>query len=143
MVRPGPLPILVVFAACAPKGPASEPNANVPPPQPASRAAQVVNATILVNGCGGFGRTNGKLAERAMYQLVESCSTVPGGSAQFSATLEPNGRIEIGAAAGQPGVVPICILKHALVHRVPLSQPCRLDVKIEEQRITVGDGGSS
>jgi hypothetical protein len=101
----------------------------------------VVNATILVNGCEGFGRANGKLAEKALYQLVEGCATVPGGSAQFSATLEPNGRIEIGAAAGEPDVVPICVLRHALVHRVPLSQPCRLDVKIEEQRVAVGDGG--
>jgi hypothetical protein len=141
-VRPSLLHLLLLLASCAPKGPAIAPSENGPPPQPAPRAAQVVNATILVNGCEGFGRANAKLAEKAMYQLVEGCSTVPGGSAQFGATLLPNGRIEIVAVPGQPDVVPICILRHSLTHRVPLSQPCRLDVKIEEQRIPVGaDGG--
>jgi hypothetical protein len=77
-----------------------------------------------------------------MYQLVEGCSSVPGGSSQFGATLLPNGRIEIAAAPGQPDVVPICVLRHSLAHRVPLSQPCKLDVKIEEQRVPMGaDGG--
>lgn len=102
----------------------------------------MVNATILVNGCAGFGRTHGKLAERAMYELVEGCSTVPGGTAQFRATLLPGGRIELAAVPGQADVVPICVLRHSLAHRVPLSQPCRLDVKIEEQRVPVGDAGT-
>jgi hypothetical protein len=106
------------------------------------RAAQIVNATILVNGCQDFGQANGRLAEKSMYELVEGCSTVPGGSAQFGATLLPGGRIEIAAAPGQPDVVPICILKHPLLHRVPLSRPCRLDVKIEQRSVPVGaDGG--
>jgi hypothetical protein len=98
----------------------------------------VVNATILTNGCGELGRTNGKLAEQAMYELVEGCSSVPGGSAQFRATLLPGGRIDIAAAAGQPDVVPICVLKHRLVHKVPLANPCRLDVKIEQTSVAVG-----
>lgn len=141
MVRPGRWPVLLLLVACAPKERAAEPTAKAPGTQPASRAAEVVNATILVNGCEGFGRANGKLAEKTMVGLVEGCSSVPGGSAKFSATLEPNGRIEIEAVAGQPDVVPICILRHSLTHRVPLSQPCRLDVKIEQQRVAVGDGG--
>jgi hypothetical protein len=78
-----------------------------------------------------------------MYQLVEGCSSVPGGSAQFAATLLPGGRIEIAAAPGQPDVVPICILKHSLLHGVPLAKPCRLDVKIQQTSIPVGfDGGT-
>jgi len=75
------------------------------------------------------------LAESAMNALVEGCDAVPGGSMQFHATLQPGGRIEISAAPGQPAVVPICILKHALVHRVPLTRPCPLDVKIEQTTV--------
>jgi hypothetical protein len=80
-----------------------------------------------------------------MDQLIEGCTVVPGGRAQFEATLEPGGRIQITAAAGQPDIVPICILKHSLQHKVPLTKPCRLDVKIEQGSIVVGapvDGGA-
>jgi hypothetical protein len=96
-----------------------------------------VNATILANGCQDFGRTNAQLAESAMYQLVEGCSSVPGGRSRFQATLQPGGRIEIAAGPGQPQVVPICILKHSLVHRVALAKACRLDVRIEETSVPV------
>jgi hypothetical protein len=137
-----------VLVACGPK----EPPASTAPTQPSAlepsareptaRAAQVVNATILANGCQNLGRANGELAEKAMYKLVEGCASVPGGTAQFGATLLPGGQIEIAAAPGQPGMVPICILKHPLVHKVPLSKPCRLDVKIEQTSVPVGgDGG--
>jgi hypothetical protein len=103
-----------------------------PPAPPAGPSAQLVNAVVLTNGCQNLGRQSASLAETAMNALVEGCSSVPGGSMQFHATLQPGGRIEISAAPGQPEVVPICILKHALVHRVPLSKPCPLDVKIEQ-----------
>ena len=72
-----------------------------------------------------------------MNALVEGCTSVPGGAMQFRATLQPGGRIEITAAPGQPDVVPICILKHALVHRVPLTKPCPLEVKIEQTSVTL------
>jgi hypothetical protein len=112
------------------------PAESTPPVQePSARAAQVVNATILTNGCQDFGRANGKLAEKSMSELVEGCSSVPGGVAQFGAMLLPDGRIEIVAAPGQPDVVPICVLKHPLMHKVPLVKPCRLDVKIEQTRV--------
>lgn len=107
------------------------------PAAPPGRAAQVVNATILTNGCQELGRPSAKQAESAMYQLVEGCASVPGGSAQFEATLVPGGRIEISAAPGQPDVVPICVLKHLLLHKVPLSRPCHLDVKIEQTSVPV------
>jgi hypothetical protein len=102
----------------------------------------VVNATVLANGCQELGKANGRLAEKAMYELVEGCSTVPGGRSRFTATLLPGGRIEIQAGPGQPDVVPICVLKHPLVHQVPLAKPCRLDVKIEQTSLPVSiDGG--
>jgi hypothetical protein len=111
-------------------------------PPSAGRSAQVVNATILTNGCQSLGATKAKLAEKAMYQLVEGCDSVPGGVAQFEATLQPGGRIDIAVAPGQPDVVPTCILKHSLLHHVPLVKPCPLDVRIEQTSVAMpGDAG--
>jgi len=70
-----------------------------------------------------------------MYDLVEGCTSVPGGDARFEATLEPGGRVVISAAPGHADVVPICVLKHALVHRVALSKPCQLDVRLEQTEV--------
>jgi hypothetical protein len=110
---------------------------------PAQPAAQMVNAMILANGCKVAGANNARLAEKAMNQLTEGCTSVPGGKAEFEATLEPGGRISISAVSGQPDVVPICVLKHSLQHSVPLTQPCRLDVKLEQISVTVSrDGGT-
>jgi hypothetical protein len=104
----------------------------------------MVTATVLTNSCQALGSKSAKLAEATMAQLVEGCSSVPGGGAQFSATLEPGGLVQITAAPGQPDVVPICILKHSLVHKVPLTKPCRLDVKLEETRLPVAvDAGAN
>jgi hypothetical protein len=134
------LGLLLISCASPPEGPANAPNAqNAAAP---GRAAQVVNATILTNGCQSLGATNAKLAEKAMYQLVEGCSSVPGGVAQFEATLQPGGRIDIAVASGQPDVVPTCILKHSLQHHVPLAKPCPLEVRIEQTSVTMpGDAG--
>jgi hypothetical protein len=108
------------------------------PQSPPARPAQIVNATILVNSCGELGKTSARLAESAMYQLVEGCTSVPGGSVQFSATLVPGGRVDIQAAdAGASDVIPMCILKHPLVHKVPLTKPCNLDVKIEQGTVNL------
>lgn len=137
---------LVFLASCA-SAPPPPAQPEPPPPTTATAAgtpsAQVVNATILTNGCQELGKKSATLAESAMYRLVEGCDSVPGGSAQFQATLEPGGKIEIGAAPGQPGVVPICILKHSLLHKVPLKTPCHLDVKIEQTSVAMPtDAGS-
>jgi hypothetical protein len=132
--------VAVAFLAALLAGCASTPPPDSTPPPTTSNptsgsSAQLVNALILTNGCQDLGRASAMLAERAMNQLVEGCATVPGGSMQFQATLQPGGRIEIGAAPGQPDVVPICILKHELLHKVPLKAPCRLDVKIEQTTV--------
>jgi hypothetical protein len=140
------LALPVVLFACASTPPPAEPS--TPPPTtatPAGPSAQVVNATILTNECKGLGKSNAQLAESAMYHLVEACTSVPGGSAQFEATLEPGGKIEIAGVPGQPAVVPICILSHSLQHKVPLKAPCHLDVKIEQTSVAMptdaGAGG--
>ncbi|MDP9034204.1 MAG: hypothetical protein M3O50_05315, partial [Myxococcota bacterium] len=143
-----PLPVFALLAllavtACArkPVALAAHP-AREQAPAPAvsataPRSMQVVNATILANHCQDLGRANARLAEAAMYRLVEGCRSVPGGSARFEATLNPVGTIAIAAVSGDPEVVPICILKHSLTHHVTLSAPCRLDVQIEEQTVSV------
>jgi hypothetical protein len=104
-----------------------------------------VNATVLANGCQSLGKPNAQLAERAMYDLVEGCTSVPGRTARFVATLEPGGRISISAAPGSAQVVPICVLKHVLAHKVALSKPCMLDVKLEQSAVAIdpSDGGVS
>jgi hypothetical protein len=129
--------LLGLATACgaSPPPPDNTPSA---PAVPSGPSAQLVNALVLTNGCQALGKQSAMLAENAMNALVEGCTTVPGGSMQFHATLEPGGRIEIAAAPGQPEVVPICILKHALVHRVPLTKPCPLDVKIEQTSVPMG-----
>jgi hypothetical protein len=130
--------------ACAHGQPSSEPQSPARASAGSGAQAQFVNATILTNGCQSLGHANAKLAETAMYQLVEGCSSVPGGSAEFQATLEPGGRIAIAAAPGQPDVVPICILKHSLLHKVALAKPCRLDVKIAQTSVPLAvDGGGA
>ena len=124
--------LLAIAGACgSPAAPAAAPES------PPGRAAQLVNATILTNGCRDLGATAAHQAERAMDQLIEGCTVVPGGRAQFGATLQPGGRIEITGGPGQADVVPICILKHSLLHNVPLTKPCRLDVKIEQTSVVV------
>jgi hypothetical protein len=138
---------LCVFGALPLSAGACGPKADheiVSPPPSSARAARVVHATVLANGCQDLGQANGRLAERAMDQLVEGCTSVPGGAVQFEATLLPSGLIEIAASAGQPDVVPICILKHSLMHNVRLVRPCRLDVKIEQTTVAVPlDGGDT
>ncbi len=137
--------LLAASAACASGPPPASPEP--PPPTTAEpsggQSAQVVNATILTDECKGLGKANAMLAESAMYHLVEACTSVPGGSAQFEATLQPGGKIDIAGVPGQPAVVPICILKHSLQHKVPLKTPCRLDVKIEQSSVAMpGDAGA-
>ena len=114
-------------------------------PEPAASSApntRIVGATVLANGCAALGKANAKLAEDAMNRLVESCTSVPGGSIRFVATLEPGGRIEIAPALGQPATVPICVLKHELKHKVALQKACKLEVKLEETSIHLDAGAT-
>jgi hypothetical protein len=131
------LATLVALTSCGPSEPARSAEA-----APVTRSAKIVNATIVANGCQSLGVASARLAERAMYDLVEACASIPGGTTRFHATLQPGGRIEIVAEPGQPEVIPICVVKHSLLHKVRLSQPCGLDVKLEETTLAVGpDGG--
>jgi hypothetical protein len=132
LVRVASVLLLFYVDACASTAP---PRGAEAAPPAASNTAHVVNATIITNGCQSLGSTGARLAERAMYDLVEGCRSIPGGSARFYATLEPGGRIEIAAGHGQPELIPVCVVKHSLVHNVPLRRPCGLTVRLEETAI--------
>jgi hypothetical protein len=90
-----------------------------------------------MNGCTHLDATNAKLAESAMSLLTEDCTSVPGGTASFSAILNPNGRIELATPPGQPEVIPVCVVKRPLTHRVRLQKACKLDVRLEQTSIAL------
>jgi len=137
----GLAPALVV-AAFLPLGCHSEPVRAPPPVEPVGPSAKIVSATLVANDCDRVAKGNAKLAEDAMNKLVEGCTSVPGGRARFSATLEPGGRIEIAQTDGSPDTVPICVLKHELRHKVPLTHECKLDVRLDESAVALPDAGA-
>lgn len=128
---------LLVAAGCAGKP--------VPPAEPAEdgagegTVASGVNATVIVNKCPDAAHVNVKAAQDAIQRLVGPCASVPGGRAHFSATLQPGGNIVLASPEGNPaeGVVPTCVLKNRLSHRIPLKSPCALDVQLDERTVTV------
>jgi len=94
----------------------------------------MVDAAIMFTDCGVVSNMNAKLAQKTMRQLVEACTEVPGGIAQFSATLLVDGRIELAAADGGVGTVPTCVLHHELKHKVVVRKPCTMQVQITERK---------
>lgn len=98
-----------------------------------------MNATVVVKDCPDASKgTTSKSANTAIRKLVSPCSKVPGGVAHFAATLLPGGRIELASPEGDAtqGVVPTCVLESQLKHSVPLRSPCKLDVRLEESRVS-------
>ena len=106
------------------------------------RALHVVSATVLTNGCDNLGKADAKLAESAMTKLVDGCTEVSGGKFIFTATLLPGGRIEIAPGKDQPPVVPICVLKNELRHKMAIKSPCTLDVELDEKSVALPDAGA-
>ena len=54
---------------------------SAPPPAPAPPViARTVSAIVLVNHCAALGPANARLAEKAINQLVDGCSSLPGGA---------------------------------------------------------------
>jgi hypothetical protein len=97
----------------------------------------MVTSAVVVAACPDSAKIDTKLASREIEELVSPCAKVPGGTAHFSATLVPGGRVELGSPAGDPteGVVPTCLVQNQaqLKHRIRLRSPCRFDVKLEER----------
>jgi len=101
--------------------------------------ASMVDAAVVVSQCPDQGRMNARLAQSAIRKLVEPCAGVPGGKAHFSAKLLPGGDIELASPEGDAaeGVVPTCVLKNRLRHKVLLKKACVFDVKLEERTVSV------
>lgn len=97
----------------------------------------LVSASSMVSVCPDSKRMSVKAASEAIERLVQPCASVPGGEAHFAATLLPGGRIELAAPDGNTaeGVVPTCVLRNALQHRVLLRRPCRFEVRLEERKV--------
>ena len=108
--------------------PAVAPSASAPPP---GKAVAVVEGSILVRECPA--KLDPKQARKTLDMLAGDCTSVPGGSAKFLATLLPGGRIEIAAPDGSDeGTIPICVLKNKLRHRLLIKKSCAFEVQIEE-----------
>ena len=103
----------------------------------------MVSAIVLMNGCSHLGKANAKLAESTISGLIDACKTIPGGHVRLTATLRPAGQIDLAPAAGEPATVPVCMLRHPLVHKLALQKPCALDVKLEESAVRVGVADST
>lgn len=98
----------------------------------------LVNASSVVAACPDSKRMNARAAANAIHHLIEPCATVPGGRAHFSATLLPGGKIELASPEGSTadGVVPTCVLRGGLHHKVKLMNRCTFDVQLEERKVT-------
>lgn len=105
---------------------------SAPPPAPAPPViARTVSAIVLVNHCAALGPANARLAEKAINQLVDGCSSLPGGSVRFTATLLPGGTMQFESRGDGSELIPICALSHPLTHGVHLQKSCSLDVQLE------------
>jgi hypothetical protein len=132
----------VVIAASAACGgattqtaPASPTTAEATTP---SRPVSIVSSSVIVGSCPDAQKMNSKQAAKEIEELLGPCSKVPGGAAHFSATLMPNGQVELASPSGDPsaGLVPTCLVQNTnqLRHKVKLASPCKFDVNLEERR---------
>lgn len=134
--------VIVAVLAC---GPAATPDAQGPQPPakpdveqpPPVEPISLVTSMVVVEACPDSKNLDAKLANREIDELVGPCKKVPGGSAHFSATLLPGGRVELASPSGDPteGVVPTCLVQQLaqLKHKLKLTKACKFDVKLEQR----------
>jgi hypothetical protein len=136
--------IFLLAAACsATKGMEPSPvvRTSEPPKDETSQKVAMVDATILMTDCSKVSNYSATVAERTMRRLVEDCNGVPGGQAEFVATLLPGGRIQISAVDGSDATVPICVLRHQLEHQVSINKACKIHVQMEQKAATRAPDG--
>lgn len=96
----------------------------------------MVTSAIVVESCPDSKMLSSKQASKEIQELVGACTRVPGGEAQFSATMHPDGRIELAAPSNDPsgGVVPTCVVQNAkqIRHRLKVKSACTVDVTLTE-----------
>jgi hypothetical protein len=126
--------LAAVACGSTPAAPAASPA--VPTAGPVQNAHSV-SAVVLVNGCAHLGVENARLAQAAMNQLVDGCSSFAGDRVQFTATLLPGGAIQFEPRPNDSQSIPVCVLNHPLTHRVRLQKACSLDVRLEEGSVVV------
>jgi hypothetical protein len=132
---------LLAAAACGGAAPpASSPTPSPEAAAPSTRPAYTVSAVVLANGCARFGVDNGRLAQAAMSQLVEGCSTFTDDRVVFTATLLPGGAIQFEPRPDGSQTIPLCVLNHPLTHKVKLQKACSLDVQLEKGSVAVPNG---
>jgi hypothetical protein len=135
--------LAVALAACGARKPAEAPEPE-PPPAPTTTPAQAVAAVVVANGCAHLGKANAKLAESAMNQLVDGCGSFKG-SVRFTAQLLADGSIFFQPGPSRTETIPMCVLQHPLRHKIKLTEPCALDVRLEQSVVQIplkGDGGT-
>lgn len=127
----------VALVACGPRQadpPTAEPVA--PPPFDAP-AMSMVTSIVVLDACPDAKRLDSKRTSREIQELIGPCKRIPGGAAHFSATLLPDGRVELASPSGDPagGVVPTCVVQQLkqLRHKLALRSPCRFDVTLDER----------
>lgn len=135
--------VVVILTACAAAcsvtkyvEPSSPPTVSARSEPAETRQLGSVDATILFTDCTAVSNYSASKAEKTMRRLVEGCDSIPGGQAEFIATLQPGGRIELGAVEGTAGTVPICVLKHQLTHQVQVRKACKMHVQMEQRTPT-------
>ena len=127
--------VCVAMSGC---GGAHHPSAHAKPTENAGPPVSMVTSSVVIDACPDSKRINSKQANKEIEELVGPCTKIPGGTAHFSATLLPGGRVELASPSGDPesGVVPTCLLQSQgqLRHRIKVTAPCKFDVKLEEHK---------
>ncbi len=105
----------------------------------------LVEASSVVSACPDSKSMNARAATNAIHHLIEPCAAVPGGRAHFSVKLLPGGKIELASPEGNPagGVVPTCVLRAGLRHKVLLKSACTFDVRLEERKVSAPEPGAA
>lgn len=130
--------IVVAVLGCGTSG-RTEPQGPLPPPPDAgvTEPISLVTSMVVVDACPDSRKLDPKAANREIDELVGPCKKVPGGTAHFSATLLPGGRVELASPSGDPaeGVVPTCLVQKLgqLKHKLQLTKACKFDVKLEQR----------
>jgi hypothetical protein len=92
---------------------------------------------VTIEACPNAKQLDSRRTTTEIQELVGPCTKVPGGAAHFSATLLPDGRVELASPSGDPneGIVPTCLVQTQtqLRHKLRLTKPCKFDVKLEQR----------
>lgn len=100
-----------------------------------SRTIASVDASVIFTDCPKAPIARSNDVQATLNNLVKDCDTVPAGQVRIVATLVPGGRIELSAPKGEPeGVVPLCVLKHELRHRLLVVKRCHMEIQMSERK---------